>query len=631
MNLLRILIIHVLFFTFYFSCSNPNIELQVYDADKSRPIEGALVYLKERHFTFRTNVRGAVSIPAKYRNETISIHAKDYQTLDINLSNIVENKILLQFDDNLVNPLEQMLVFNKADTLRGAYGKYRENNDLLFYDLNIKLNIEEKFISGRNNIKFKMLRDDNRIQIDLFENMNIDSIVFKVQKLSYTRDFNAVFIDFPEELKEGSIHTIDFYYSGYPKETGRFGGIAFKEDSLGNPWVYTACQGIGASLWWPNKDQQPDEVDSMKISVAVPSGLMDISNGRFMGKEDIGDGYTRYDWKVHYPINNYSVALNIGKYSHFSDKLGDLTLDYYAMPYHLTQAKRQFQQAKPMLVCFQEYFGEYPFMKDGFKLIEVPYSGMEHQSAVSYGNLFKNGYLGRDWTGVGVSTKFDFIIIHESGHEWFGNSVTANDVSDAWIQEGWCTYTEGIYVECMFGYEDAIKYFNGYKSKVKNKAPIIGPTSVNHWPTQDMYFKGALFLNTLRHVVDDDEKWWALLRAYADNFKYKNIYTVEIINFFNQYLNRDFKSIFEQYLYHADLPILQLKYHDEEVEYRWKADVLDFDMPVKVRSKGDIYFIYPTSEWQSDDLKETGREDWNIATDLFYIEVEEVIEKSPKF
>lgn len=624
MKLLRILFIIVLFFTLYFCCSSPNIELQVYDADKRRPIEGALVYLKEQHITFRTNVRGAVSIPAKYRNETISIHAKDYQSLDINLSNNIENKISLKFDETLVNPLEQKLVFNKADTLRGAYGKYRENNDLLFYDLNIKLNIEEKFISGRNSIKFKMLRDDNRIQIDLFENMNIDSIVFKGQKLSYTRDFNAVFIDFPAKLKEYSIHNIDFYYSGYPKETGRFGGIAFKVDSLGNPWIYTACQGIGASLWWPNKDQQPDEVDSMKISVAVPSELMDISNGRFMGKEDIGDGYTRYDWKVHYPINNYSVALNIGQYSHFSDKLGELTLDYYAMPYHLTQAKRQFQQAKPMLECFQKFFGEYPFMKDGFKLIEVPYSGMEHQSAVSYGNLFKNGYLGRDWTGVGVSMKFDFIIIHESGHEWFGNSVTANDVSDAWIQEGWCTYAEGIYVECMFGYEDAIKYLNGYKSKVKNKAPIIGPTSVNHWPTQDMYFKGALFLNTLRHVVDDDEKWWSLLKAYAENFKYKNIYTVDVINFFNQYFNRDFKSIFEQYLYHANLPVLQLKYNEEEVEYRWKVDVPDFDMPVKVRSKGEIFFIYPTSKWQSENLTEIEKEDWNIATDYFYIEVEEV-------
>ncbi|MGH7451446.1 MAG: M1 family aminopeptidase, partial [bacterium] len=320
------------------------------------------------------------------------------------------------------------------------------------------------------------------------------------------------------------------------------------------------------------------------------------------------------------------VSLNIAKYTHFSEMLGDLTLDYYVLPYHLEPAKRQFAQAKPMIECFQKYFGAYPFPKDGYKLIEVPYSGMEHQSAVTYGNLFKNGYLDRDWTGVGVSTKFDFIIIHESGHEWFGNSVTANDVSDAWIQEGWCTYAEGVYVECMFGYEDAIKYFNGYKSKVQNKAPIIGPTAVNHWPPGDQYFKGALFLHTLRHVVDDDQKWWTMLRDYAERFKYKNIYTADVINFFNAYFKRDFSPFFEQYLYHAGIPKLQMKFEKKRVAFRWKAEVEDFNMPVKVRVNGKAHFIYPTAQWKSESLSGVAKENWQVATDLFYIEAEKYAE-----
>ena len=294
------------------------------------------------------------------------------------------------------------------------------------------------------------------------------------------------------------------------------------------------------------------------------------------------------------------------------------------MPYHLEQAKRQFAQAKGMLECNQKWFGPYPFPKYGYKLIEVPYSGMEHQSAVTYGNLFKNGYLGRDWTGVGVSTKFDFIIIHESGHEWFGNSVTANDVSDAWIQEGWCTYAEGIYVECLFGYDDAIKYYNGYKSKVRNRQPIIGPTAVNNWPTGDQYFKGALFLHTLRHVVDDDAKWRAMLRDYAARFKYKNIFTADVLNFFNRYFKRDFSAIFEQYLYHANLPVLQVRFGEDAVSFRWKADIPEFDMPVKVRSNGKMHTIQPTTEWQSEALAGATKADWQVATELFYIDIEEI-------
>jgi aminopeptidase N len=290
----------------------------------------------------------------------------------------------------------------------------------------------------------------------------------------------------------------------------------------------------------------------------------------------------------------------------------------------------QFAQAKPMLQCFQDRIGPYPFPKDGYKLIEVPYSGMEHQSAVTYGNLFRNGYLARDWTGVDISTRFDFIIVHESTHEWFGNSVTANDVSDAWIHEGFGTYLEGIYVECMWGYDDAITYLNGYQEKVGNREPIVGPTGVNHWPTQDQYFKGALFLNTIRHVLDDDETWWVLLRDYADEFKYRNIWTQDVINFFNGRLGRDFRPIFQQYLYHWDLPVLEVRPRGNEISFRWRAAVEDFDMPLKVRVNGAAHTIWPTTEWKSEPLGGVSPEDWQPATDqdwqpatdLFYIAVE---------
>jgi len=511
---------------------------------------------------------------------------------------------------------------SRADILRGEYGQYRANNDLLSYDLDIRVDPEKKFISGKNLIRFKMLKDDNRIQLDLFANLNVDKIVFGSTELKYTREINTVFVDFPVALKKSSVQAIDFYYSGSPQEIGRFGGISFKKDPAGRDWITTACQGIGASIWWPNKDQQSDEVENMRLRVAIPSTLTDVSNGRFVGKTDLGDGYTRYEWAVNYPINNYCVSLNIGHYEHFSDKLGDLTLDFYCLPENLEKAKRQFAQAKPMIEAFQRYFGEYPFKKDGYKLIEVPYSGMEHQSAVTYGNRFANGYLERDWTGVGVSLKFDFIIIHESAHEWFGNSITASDVSDEWIHEGWATYAECVYVEAMFGREDALKYVNGYKAKVKNQQPIITAREVNQSPSQDQYFKGALFLNTLRSVIDDDTRWWKLVRDYSLRFRYRNIMTEDLVKFFNEKTGMNLTPVFDQYLRQAALPALELRFQESDgmVSYRWKAGVKEFAMPVRVGRRTDWQLVNPTTEWKT---MKTGvkKEEFEIATDRYYVEV----------
>jgi len=511
----------------------------------------------------------------------------------------------------------------RADILRGAYGPYRANNDLLFYHLDVRVDPEKKFLNGKNTIRFKMLKDDTRIQLDLQQPLHVDKILLGTTELKYEREFGAVFVDFPKTLRAGRVYAIDFYYSGNPLETGRFGGIAFRKDPSGRHWINTACEGIGASIWWPNKDQWRDEVENMQISVSIPNDLVDVSNGKFMGKTDLGDGYTRWDWLVHYPINNYDVSLNIGNYQHFSDHLGGLPLDFYALPEDLDKAKKQFAQAKGMLEAYQHYFGEYPFKKDGYKLIEVPYSGMEHQSAVTYGNHFANGYLERDWTGVGVSLKFDFIIIHESGHEWFGNAVTAADPSDMWIHEGWTTYLECLYVEYMFGHDDAVKYVNGYKAKVKNAVPIIAERGVNAEPPQDMYFKGALFLNTLRSVVNDDPRWWKLIRDLYKRFKYKNIMTEDIVQFFDRKTGKDMTPIFNQYLRHTAIPTLELKFNaaDGTVSYRWKADEPGFAMPVRVGKKDNWQLIQATADWQT--IKSPiAKNEFGVATDLYYVNVD---------
>jgi len=506
--------------------------------------------------------------------------------------------------------------------LRGAYGPYRANNKLLYYHLDIRIDPEKQTISGKNTIRFRMLTDGTHIQLDLFESLKVDKILFGDTPLKYERDSGAVFVDFPQTLSAGRIYSIDFYYSGHPEETGRFGGMTFKKDPAGRVWINTACEGTGASIWWPNKDQWRDEVESMDISVAIPNGLVDVSNGRFMGKTDLGDGYTRWDWHVSYPINNYDVSLNIGNYVHFADKLGDLSLDYYVLPEDLEKAKMQFAQAKGMLEAYQHYFGEYPFVKDGYKLIEAPYAGMEHQSAVTYGNLFKNGYLGRDWTGVGISLRFDFIIIHESGHEWFGNSITAADPADMWIHEGWTTYLESLYVEYRWGKDDAIKYLNGDKTKVKNQRPIIAERGVNAEPDQDQYFKGALMLNTLRSVVNDDAKWWALLHGFYQHFKYQNILTEDVVSYFNQHTGMNLTPIFDQYLRHAQIPRLELLFGEEPglVMYKWRADEEKFAMPVRVGKPGDWQIIHPTTQWQW--MKTPLRKDeFQVATELYYVDV----------
>jgi aminopeptidase N len=511
---------------------------------------------------------------------------------------------------------------SRADILRGEYGRYRANNDLRHYELDVRVDPERKAISGTNTIRFRMLEDDTRVQLELYANLQIEGITLDGKPLTSEREANTVYVDFPETLRSGRTYAIAFRYSGQPQEQGRFGGLAFRKDPAGRHWINTANEE-GSSVWWPSKDQWRDEPDEgMEIRVAVPNGLTDVSNGRFLGKTDLGDGYTRWDWRVHYPINSYNVSMNIGEYAQFSERLGELTLDYFVLPESLQKAKAQFAQARPMIEAFERFVGPYPFPRDGYKLIEAPYSGMEHQSAVTYGNRFVNGYLERDWTGVGISLRFDFIIVHESAHEWFGNAVSAADVSDMWIQEGWTTYLEGVYVEALFGRDDAVKYINGYKPKVGNREPIITQRGIHRSPTQDMYFKAALFLHTLRSVVDDDARWWDLVRGTFERFKYRNILTDDLVRYVNDAVGQNLTPIFDQYLRRAALPVLELTFDQAAgtVAYRWRTDEPGFEMPIRVGDPSRWQTIRPKTAWQvMPTTLPPGA--FKVATDLYYVEV----------
>lgn len=506
--------------------------------------------------------------------------------------------------------------FTRKDSLQGGIRHERTCFDVLRYDLNIMVNIDEKSIIGYNDITFKIVENTARIQLDLFDNMQIDSIVYNKSKLLFTREFNAVFIDFPAELtSELSEQKIRFYYSGNPliaKRAPWDGGFVFSKDDQGKPWIGVAVQGTGASLWYPVKDTQTDEPDfGATIKVAVPNGLMNVSNGRFLGSEDLKNGYTRWDWEVKNPINNYNITLNIADYVHIHDNHNGLDLDYYVLRQNEEKAKIHFEEVKPMMDCFQSKFGEYPFKDDGYKLVETPYLGMEHQSAVAYGNKFRKGYQGFDLSMTGIGLTFDYITIHESGHEWFGNSITSKDIADMWIHEGFTQYTEIVYIECTLGYEKAMKYANGLKLNVSNDRPIIGNYGVNNEGSGDMYPKGALLLNTLRHVLNDDTKWWKLIYDYSITFRHKIIDTETLIAFFNKESGSNLTPIFNQYLRYKSIPKLEIIQENKSLKYRWIADVLDFKMPIELLINDQKKWITPTTKWKVMKIKKVKNIDVN--------------------
>ena len=519
-------------------------------------------------------------------------------------------------------------VFTRADSLRGMLSPERTCYDLTYYHLDVKVNPPDQSVRGSNSIYFKVVTSFNKMQIDLFKNMEIEKIVLDDGPIvPFTREFNAVFVNLRKPLEKGSLHHIKVFYGGIPtvaKNPPWDGGLTWTKDSSGNPWVVVTCQGTGASLWWPNKDHQADEPDSMLMSITVPKGLTDISNGRLRSTTELSGGWTRYDWFISYPINNYCVTINVGKYAHFSDTYGKdkLTLDYYVLPQDLERARKTFGQVRTMMEAFEKYFGPYPFYRDGYKLVECPHTGMEHQSAVAYGNRYLGGYRGRAPSEVGL--KFDFIIIHESAHEWWGNSVTSKDVADMWIHESFGAYAEALYVEHVWGYQEALRYINGKKPNVRNTEPIIGIYNVQHEGSGDMYDKGQLVLNTLRSVINNDSLWFSILKGLQERFRYQTITAEDVFSFVNQKTGKDYNYFFNQYLKSTKIPQLdvRLTFRGDSTfaMYRWNADVQDFRMPVRVTTPRNKYeFIYPTTTWQRMNIGKMNPEEFKVEEDRFYV------------
>ncbi len=519
----------------------------------------------------------------------------------------MKNSILiLIFSLNLFSASAQLTVpkehFTRRDSLQGGLRPERTSFDVLRYDLNIKISPNQKSIVGYNDITFKTTDNTSKIQIDLFENMNVDSIIFNGKKLDYKREEIATFINFPSALQKNSENKIRFYYSGNPviaKKAPWDGGFVFSKDEAGKPWIGVACQGFGASCWFPVKDSQSDEPDfGATIKVAVPNGLMNVSNGRFLGMENLQNGYTRWDWEVKNPINTYDITVNIADYVHINDTHKGLDLDYYVLRANEAKARKHFEEVKPMMDCFQSKFGKYPFSDDGYKLVETPYLGMEHQSAVAYGNHYMKGYMGNDLSGTGVGLLFDYITIHESGHEWFGNSITSKDIADMWIHEGFTMYSEIVFIECQFGYDKAMQYAYGLRNAVSNDRPIIGHYGVNKEGSGDMYPKGALMLNTIRHIVNNDSKWWKMLLKYSETFKKQIIKTQDVVDFFNKESGLDLTPVFNQYLRYTTIPELEFRKSGKVIEYKWKAEAPNFSMPIDVMIKGKKIRLEASSFWK---------------------------------
>ncbi|MCB0372620.1 MAG: M1 family metallopeptidase [Muricauda sp.] len=500
--------------------------------------------------------------------------------------------------------------FTRQDTLRGSITPEREWWDLTYYDLNVKVNPQEKFISGYNVVHYKVLQQAKTLQIDLQEPMKIESVTQDGKKLKVTSEGNAHFIHLNKKQVPGESNEIKITYSGNPREAVRApwdGGFSWKEDTKGNPFVATSCQGLGASVWWPNKDHMYDEVDSMRISVTVPKDLMDVSNGKLEGAEENGE-FKTYHWFVNNPINNYGVNVNIANYAHFNEtydgEKGSLDLDFYVLPENLEKAKKQFTQTDMMLRAFEHWFGPYPFYEDGFKLVEVPYLGMEHQSSVTYGNQYQNGYLGRDLSGTGWGLKFDFIIIHESGHEWFANNITYKDIADMWVHEGFTAYSENLYLDYHFGTKAAEEYVIGTRSNIRNDRPIIGQYDVNHSGSGDMYYKGANMLHTLRQLVEDDELWRQILRGLNKDFYHQTVTSEQIENYLSEKTGKDLSAFFNQYLRTTMIPKLEYKLDGQEITYRYTNIVEDFDMPIRVFVNENEQWIFPNAEWKTEKLED---------------------------
>ncbi|WP_433895329.1 M1 family metallopeptidase [Sphingobacterium mizutaii] len=519
-------------------------------------------------------------------------------------------------------------LYSKADSLRGELTALRTCYDIQYYHLDVKVDIDNKFISGSNLFKFEAVDRFNKLQFDLFDNLSVDKVEYKGKSLPFTREYNAVFVDFPEYIEKGKVDSFTVHYSGNPIQATRApwdGGFDWKKDSNGKPWVATACQGLGASVWWPNKDHQSDEVKSMLISVAVPNGVMNVSNGRLVKTEKLKNGYTKYHWKVENPINNYNVALNIGDYTHFKEtyagEKGPLSVDYYVLKENAGKIDHLKKNANETLKAFEHWFGPYPFYEDGYKLVETAHLGMEHQSAVAYGNKYQNGYLGRDGSRTGWGLKWDFIVVHESGHEWFGNNITSNDLADMWIHESFTNYSEALFIDFFYGKEASQAYVNGNRRGIQNDSPIQGPYNVNKEGSGDMYNKGGVLHNMIRTMIDDDDKWRNILRGLNKEFYHQTVDYGDIVNYMSKESGIKLDKTFEQFVQTKSIPTLEVIENSPGVfMIRWISEVKDFQMPVHIFDKdGKRLRIDPTDKFKVMKLDGLTKDNFKVDTYNYYI------------
>jgi aminopeptidase N len=513
--------------------------------------------------------------------------------------------------------------FTRKDSLRGHLNSNRSCFDVKYYDLSIRIDPETKSIFGYNRILLESTRDFQKIQLDLFSNMVIDSVVHNGTNLIVEREYDAFIIQFPDIVTKGQQIFLTIHYHGKPI-TAQFppwdGGFVWEKDSLYRDWIGVSCQGIGASLWWPNKDHLSDRPDSMQISIEIPGSFTGVSNGKFIDTLSLNNGNKKWIWKVSYPINNYNVSINIGHYSYFKEKYngegGSVDLNFFVLDYNLEKAKKQFMQVQPMLRCYEYYFGPYPFINDGFKLVETPYYGMEHQSGIAYGNEYQNNEF-----------DFDYIIIHESGHEYWGNSVSIGDLGEIWVHESFTTYMESLYMEYFHGREAAIEYLELQKETISNKFPMLGPLEVNYdnWMDTDIYFKGAWLLHSIRNTINDDSIWFKLLKETYQEFKYQIITSKDIIQFINANYEYDLEPVFNNFLNNEKIPVLKVtekkKKDKRQLKYRWKDVNDDFNMPVEIYYNGDRHRLYPTLKKKKYFIERDLGENIQYATDRFYFRV----------
>ena len=494
--------------------------------------------------------------------------------------------------------------FTRQDTLRGSITPQRAWWDLTYYHLDISVDPEKKYLKGSNTVQYKVLDTSNEMQIDLQKPLKITRIVQDNKDLDYRLDGYSYFIKLKKNQKKGQIKSLKIFYEGSPKVAIRppwDGGLTWTRDSNGKHFIASSNQGIGASIWWPNKDHMYDEVDSMLISVNVPKNLINVSNGRLRSIEDFGETKT-FNRFVSNPINNYGVNINIGDYVSFSEvydgEKGDLDMIYYVLRDNIERARTQFKDAVKMMEAFEHWFGPYPFYEDSFKIVEVPYLGMEHQSSITYGNKYMKGYLGRDLSRTGWGLKFDYIIIHEAGHEWFANNITYKDIADMWVHESFTTYSENLFLDYHFGKEAASDYVIGTRAGISNSSPMIGTYGVNKRGS-DLYTKGANLLHTLRQIAKDDEIWRMILRGLNSEFYHQTVDTKQIEEYITSKIGFDLTTFFDQYLRDIRIPNLEYSISNGILTYRWIDVIENFTMPLEIEVLGKNIWIYPTTDKKS--------------------------------